>query len=151
MQLLLTIVALAYAVMSTLAQSVMIGAPAEWTSVKPGENITVRVDRPVRGALLVTIDQSTHLRMHSQGFQSSAEEVAVAIGFWPCGGTPCSNIDYLDEILGTVVYNGPYDPEYHPDTWLQYQNFTVTVPPSFQPGQQLSVNVAHFTLIGVCV
>ncbi|RPD62825.1 hypothetical protein L227DRAFT_573347 [Lentinus tigrinus ALCF2SS1-6] len=108
----------------------MIGAPAEWTSVQPGESITVRVDRP--------------------GFQSSAEEVAVAIGFWPCGSSPCSNVGYLDEVLGNVVYNGPYDPEYHTGqpTSAQYQNFTVTVPSAFQPGQQISLNVAHFTLIG---
>ncbi|KAI0695748.1 hypothetical protein C8T65DRAFT_664668 [Cerioporus squamosus] len=99
MQLLLTVASLALPFTSSLAQSIMIGAPAEWTSVKPGESITVRIDRPV---------------------------------------------------LGSVVYNGPYDPEFHSDqpTLPHYQNFTVVVPSGFEPPQQISVNVAHFTLIG---
>ena len=48
MKFLLTAICLAASAASALAQRISIGAPAEWTTVKPGESITVRVDRPVR-------------------------------------------------------------------------------------------------------
>ena len=41
------ILALATLAASALAQSVNIGAPADMTTVTPGNNITVQVNRPV--------------------------------------------------------------------------------------------------------
>ena len=44
----------------TMAQSIDIGAPLSGTSVLPGQNITVEVDRPVRAPDL-SISAATHL------------------------------------------------------------------------------------------
>lgn len=71
--------------------------------------------------------------------------MAVAIGFASCGSGGCYP---ADEIMGTVVYNGKFDPVYHETYLPPYQNFTVTVPASFKAGNA-QVNVAHATLIGV--
>ncbi|KAJ8454578.1 hypothetical protein ONZ51_g12949 [Trametes cubensis] len=35
-----------YLTLVALGQRIAIGAPAEWSTVKPGSNITVEVDRP---------------------------------------------------------------------------------------------------------
>ncbi|RDX50210.1 hypothetical protein OH76DRAFT_1482366 [Lentinus brumalis] len=126
MQLFLTLAWLAAFVSSVLAQRIAIGAPAEWTNVKPGQNITVRVDRP--------------------NTLSSSQEVAIAIGLWPCGSTACSNID-VQEVLGNVLYSGPYTPKLVSPGLPPFQNFIVTVPVHFQP-QEVSLSVAHFSLIG---
>ena len=37
---------------------IAIGAPAEWTNVQPGQNITVRVDRPVRNPPSISFNDS---------------------------------------------------------------------------------------------
>lgn len=73
--------------------------------------------------------------------------MAVAIGFASCGSGSCRP---ADEIMGTVVYNGKFDPVYHEAYLPPYQNFTVTVPSSFSAGNG-QVNVAHATLVGVSV
>lgn len=84
---------------------------------------------------------------HTQNTLSGSQEVAICIGLFPCGGTACSNID-VQEVLGNVLYNGPYKPELVEPGKPPYQNFTVTVPQHFE-SQELSLSVAHFALIGV--
>ncbi|KAM5538574.1 hypothetical protein V8D89_007603 [Ganoderma adspersum] len=105
-----------------------ITAPAEWSTVKPGSNVTIELDRPMT--------------------LGSSQEVAIAIGFWPCNG-PCNRTD-VTEVMGSLVYSGPYNPQL--DTaanWRPpYQNFTVTVLEHFTPSSEVSLNVAHFSLIG---
>ncbi|EJF56664.1 hypothetical protein DICSQDRAFT_157805 [Dichomitus squalens LYAD-421 SS1] len=118
---------LAFLVASAFAQRCQIAAPAEWSTVAPGSNITVEVDRPMT--------------------LSSSQEVAVVIGFWACNG-PCNETD-VTQIMGNVVYSGPYSPQLVDAGFKPpYQNFTVTVPSHFVPGREVSLNVAHFTLIG---
>ena len=145
--------ALAFLVASAFAQRCQITAPAEWSTVKPGSKVTVELDRPVRACIApspplapirtdndVTRDQMT---------LSSSQEVAIAIGFWPCNG-PCNRTD-VTEVMGSLVYSGPYNPQLNTTAnWRPpYQNFTVTVPEHFTPGSEVSLNVAHFSLIGV--
>ncbi|RPD62829.1 hypothetical protein L227DRAFT_562089 [Lentinus tigrinus ALCF2SS1-6] len=126
MQLFLTLTWLIAFIASALAQRIAVGAPAEWTNVQPGQNVTVRVDKP--------------------NSLSGSQDIAIAIGLWPCGSTACSNID-VQEVLGDVVYSGPYTPQLVSPGLPPFQNFTVTVPEHFQP-QQVSLSVAHFALIG---
>ena len=81
---------------------------------------------------------------------SSSSEVAIAIGFWPCGGGPCA-AQNVQEVLGNVVYKGAFDPQYdtnEPAGVPPHQNFTVTVPESFTTGQ-VSLGVVHMALVGV--
>ncbi|KAI0712656.1 hypothetical protein C8Q76DRAFT_735456 [Earliella scabrosa] len=127
MKFLFTVICLAASAASALAQRISIGAPAEWTTVKPGESITVRVDRPMT--------------------LSSSSEVAIAIGFWPCGGGPCA-AQNVQEVLGNVVYKGPYDPQLRELGRQPYENFTVQMPSHFRPPMEVSLGVAHFSLIG---
>ena len=68
-------------------------------------------------------------------------------------GNNCTNVD-VSEDFGTILFAGPYAPTHHqggsPQFIEYYENFTVTVPATFAPGQA-ALNVAHFNLIGVSV
>jgi hypothetical protein len=44
--------------------------------------------------------------------------------------------------MGTILYNGLFDPVYHETYLPPYQNFTVTVPLSFA-ADQAQIKVAH--------
>ncbi|KAI0712630.1 hypothetical protein C8Q76DRAFT_797464 [Earliella scabrosa] len=120
--------ALCALVASTFAQNVAIGAPADMTTITPGSDLTVRVDRP--------------------NSLTGSEEVVVVIGLWPCQGS-CADQN-VTEILGNVVYKGAFDPQYdtnEPAGVPPHQNFTVTVPESFTSGQ-VSLGVVHVALVG---
>ncbi|KAI0647687.1 hypothetical protein C8Q79DRAFT_524245 [Trametes meyenii] len=125
-----------YLVLAAFGQRIAIGAPAEWSTIRPGENITVEVDRPMT--------------------LTGSQEVAVAIGLWSCAGygeesanRTCADID-VTQVLGNVVYSGVYAPKLQQGQEAYkspYQNFTVTVPSTFTAGQ-VSLGVAHFSLVG---
>ncbi|KAN0077999.1 hypothetical protein V8E55_010056 [Tylopilus felleus] len=109
---------------ATFAQSVDIGLPTYNQTVNAGSNLIVQVQRP--------------------NFLSSSEEVAIVIGLRSCLNRPCIP---PSSYMGTILYNGPFDPQYH-EVYLQpYQNFTVQVPGSFTKGTAL-IGVAHVALIG---
>ncbi|KAJ6629323.1 hypothetical protein B0H10DRAFT_1776580 [Mycena sp. CBHHK59/15] len=112
---------------TAFAQRVAIGAPADGASVTAGSNITVEVDRP--------------------DTLSSSVEVAIVIGFNSCASRPCLP---PSETIGTLLYNGPYDPEFHTNVSFSkppHQNFTVTIPAS-APNGEAQLSVTHFSLIG---
>ncbi|RPD77396.1 hypothetical protein L226DRAFT_544056 [Lentinus tigrinus ALCF2SS1-7] len=125
----LTLAALAA---SALAQSVNIGSPADMSTVTAGNNITVQVNRP--------------------NTLTGSQEVAIAIGLFPCGGTdgqaPCAATNTTG-VLGNVLYTGPYDPQYADGapSLPPHQNFSIQVPSTFESGQ-VSLGVAHFALVG---
>ncbi|KAJ7723303.1 hypothetical protein DFH07DRAFT_759603 [Mycena maculata] len=110
-----------------LSQGIRIGAPLNGTTVKPGSQIIVEVDKPD------TLTGST--------------ELALVIGFLNCFSDPCPSP--MDRI-GDILYNGSYRPQFHTNTgiWkLPYQNFTVTVPESASCGDA-QLSVIHFSLVG---
>jgi len=127
-----SIFALAGFAVSAYAQSIVIAGPPEGFTVIAGQTFVVDIARP--------------------NTLSSSQEVSVAIGIVPCaqfvGGCAANNVT---DILGDVLYAGPYSPTHHPGTPPQdiefYQNFTLTVPANFLTGQA-TLNVAHFSLIG---
>jgi len=49
--------------------------------------------------------------------------------------------------MGRILYNGPFDPQYHEPYNPPYENFTVQIP-SNMVGTAL-IGVAHVTLVGV--
>lgn len=139
-----------------LGQRIAIGAPAEWATVKPGSNITVEVDRPVCPPLITLLIRIIPPDHFPQMTLTGSDEVAIAIGLWPCAGygdeanRTCAEMD-VTQVLGNVLYTGTYAPQLPPPPEYEkppYQNFTVTVPANFATGQA-SLGVAHFSLIGV--
>jgi hypothetical protein len=79
---------------------------------------------------------------------TGSTEVAVVIGFWHCGGAT-SICPAPSDVLGSILYNGPYDPEFHTGVAKPpHQNFTVTIPSTAQAGKA-QLSVAHFSLVGV--
>ncbi|KAJ5438447.1 uncharacterized protein N7458_009445 [Penicillium daleae] len=117
-------VSLALFVGAALAQSAQIGLPAAGQQLSKGSDVVVQVQRPD------TLTGST--------------EMAVAIGISSCATQACPQ---SDEFMGTILYSGPFKPEFHEGNLPPYQNFTVNVPPSFTAGNA-QINVAHATLIG---
>jgi hypothetical protein len=73
--------------------------------------------------------------------------MGIAIGLTSCASAPCRD---ADEVLGTILYNGPFKPVYHESSQPPYENFTVTVPSSATVGKS-QINVAHAALIGVSI
>lgn len=71
--------------------------------------------------------------------------MAVAIGITSCAANGCRP---SGDVLGTVLYNGLFDPVYHETSLPPYENFTVKVPTDLKKGKA-QINIAHATLIGV--
>lgn len=128
-----------------LAQRIAIGAPPEWSTISPGSNITVQVERPVR-INAARMFFAHPLVLSTQLTLTGSEEVSIAIGFWPCAGH-CADQD-MTQVLGEVAYAGHYTPLLISPGVPPFENFTVGVPDYFKAGE-VSLNVAHFSLIGV--
>ncbi|KAJ7457563.1 hypothetical protein B0H11DRAFT_2275169 [Mycena galericulata] len=112
---------------TAFAQTISIQAPFDGTSVQAGSSITVEVIQ------------------HSS--PTDLVQAALAIGV----GIP----NIAPAIGGDILYNGPFNPQLQntgiptgqgpPTAFLQ--NFTVTIPASI-PAGLMSLNVAHFDLVG---
>ncbi|KAJ4482014.1 hypothetical protein J3R30DRAFT_3699343 [Lentinula aciculospora] len=111
---------------TVLAQNVIVGLPTDESTVPAGSNLTVRIDRPD------TLSGST--------------EVALVMGISPCGSLPCPG---PSNILGTILYNGPFNPQFSiPSNSLPpHENFTVSIPEGFVKGRT-QFGVLHVSLIG---
>ncbi|KAJ6138145.1 hypothetical protein N7471_004631 [Penicillium samsonianum] len=107
-----------------IAQRATIGLPTENQKINSGKEVVIQVQRP--------------------NSLSPSKEMGVAIGLSSCASSPCRD---ADEVLGTILYNGPFKPEYHESGLPPYENFTVTVPASATLGKN-QINVAHAALIG---
>ncbi|KAH7889170.1 hypothetical protein F5I97DRAFT_1934137 [Phlebopus sp. FC_14] len=119
-----SIFSLALFAAATVAQNAAITYPSGRTPVSPGRSLTVQVSRP--------------------NTLTGSEEVAVVIGFQSCVGRPCvSPADYM----GQILYNGPFNPQYHDPENPPYENFTVNIPSNAAHGIAL-IGVSHVTLIG---
>ncbi|GAM33562.1 hypothetical protein TCE0_011r00542 [Talaromyces pinophilus] len=63
----------------------------------------------------------------------------------PCGsGATCSS---PEDSMGTVLYNGPLDPQFHETYLPPYQNFSLEIPEGAATDNGI-VTVAHFSLVG---
>ncbi|EKM52099.1 uncharacterized protein PHACADRAFT_165414 [Phanerochaete carnosa HHB-10118-sp] len=115
-----------------LAQNIVINIPAANSTVSPGQWVTVEVDKP--------------------GAQSPSTEVALVLSMAPCPSVGCTDPSYNpSNQLGQILYNGPYNPQYHPETGVgkpQYQNFSIEVPTSFTSGENIALIATHINLIG---
>lgn len=109
----------------TSAQNAVIGYPPDGHSVSPGDNLTVQIQRP--------------------NTLTSSEEVAVVIGLQTCAasGGVCASPEYM---MGQILYNGPFDPQYRDPTSAPYENFTVQIPSGMEKGLA-QIGVIHLTLI----
>ncbi|KAI0771119.1 hypothetical protein BD413DRAFT_476072 [Trametes elegans] len=130
MKILSVLAAFTYASLAA-AQNVAIKAPAPQTTLSPGQDFVVEIDK---GDTL-----------------TGSQEVSVAIGLLSClGQAPpgtCAGVDTSEEI-GTPLYAGRYAPQLRPGGSDLFQNFTVAVPADFPKGAA-ALSVAHFSLVGV--
>ncbi|KZV68470.1 hypothetical protein PENSPDRAFT_687238 [Peniophora sp. CONT] len=120
------IAVLASLIAAASAQNTAIGYPPDQTTVSPGQNMTVQVNRP--------------------NSLTGSQEVAVVIAVGHCYATPCDNT----ERLGTILYNGPFKPEYpttHTPQDTPQQNFSIQIPPGMATGQA-ALSVFHISLVG---
>ncbi|KAJ5710425.1 hypothetical protein N7488_004581 [Penicillium malachiteum] len=118
------IVALAAFAGVALAQSTNIGLPKAGTTVAAGSDLVVQIQRP---------DTLT-----------GSDEIVVAIGMTSCPSETCAS---AGAELGTLLYHGSFDPEFHDGSQPPYENFTITVPSTFAAGNA-QVNVAHLSTYG---
>jgi len=109
---------------AAFAQNAALGAPMFNQTVSPGSDLIVQVQRP--------------------NSLTGSEEVAVVIGLQSCPNRPCIP---PSDLLGDILYNGPFKPVYHEVYLPPYQNFTVQIPSTFSAGTAL-IGVAHVTLVG---
>ncbi|GFF52083.1 hypothetical protein IFM46972_09450 [Aspergillus udagawae] len=106
------------------AQNVGIGLPSAGENLTPGSSTVVQIQRP--------------------NSLTGSQEIAVAIGLSSCADSKC----YAPEdVMGTILYNGPFKPEYHESSQPPYQNFSVNIPESIGKGKA-QLNIAHVSLVG---
>ncbi|KAI0669154.1 hypothetical protein C8Q78DRAFT_198690 [Trametes maxima] len=125
MKLFLSVSAFA-ALVAVQAQNAVIRAPPAQSTLSPGQEFVVDIDR---GLALVF-----------------SQDVSVAIGLVNCEETLSGSCDDIDTThrIGTVLFAGPYAPQSHVGEISQ--NFTVTVPEDFPTGDA-ALAVAHFFLL----
>ena len=130
-------------VSAALAQNIDIAIPVEGTKVTAGSVITVQLERPVRATSqsCLFLLPPPPLNIDTQTPSTDIEEVSVVIGFSPCPA------GCINEGLGTILYNGTFDPESANSAGNAFQDFSVTVPSWFNGPAQL--RVAHYYLQGV--
>lgn len=120
-----SILSLGLVASTALAQSVSIGLPTAGAQLYTSTNATFQIQRP---------DSLT-----------GSEEIAVVIGINKCSsGATCIP---PEDSMGTVMYNGPFNPQFHETYLPPYQNFTLEIPESVATGNGI-VTVAHFSLVG---
>ena len=78
-----------------------------------------------------------------QNFQSSSQDVSVAIGLQSCATHRCFA---PNDTLGTLLTFGPYAPNLKVNPASQSYHVTI---PSATPKGLAQLGVAHFALIGV--
>ncbi|KAJ3504897.1 hypothetical protein NLJ89_g7698 [Agrocybe chaxingu] len=108
------------------AQASFIGHPPAGSSLLPGQTLTVQVVRPnsIQGSI----------------------EVGMVIGLLDCQFLPCPPPNAQ---VGTILFNGDFNPQLHEKPGMPYQNFTVTIPSAeFLPNNVAQLGVVRFHLIG---
>ncbi|EGN95797.1 hypothetical protein SERLA73DRAFT_142740 [Serpula lacrymans var. lacrymans S7.3] len=119
-----SIISLALFTGAALAQGILFGSPAEGASVAAGSDLIVQLEKP--------------------NSLSSSVEVAVVIGIESCSNQPCPA---PTDMMGQLLYNGPYNPVAHEPQLPHYQNISVTIPASLAKGTA-QLNILHVNLIG---
>ncbi|KAL2826703.1 hypothetical protein BDW59DRAFT_145056 [Aspergillus cavernicola] len=108
---------------TALAQNVYVDLPGG-PELIAGDEVTIQVQRP--------------------NFLSGSREIGIAIGIQSCPTEPCIP---SESSLGTELYNGSFNPEYHENAIPPYENFTVTIPEGTATGNAI-VGVAHASIVG---
>ena len=71
----------------------------------------------------------------------------------PCPSAGCDAPGFdATQRLGNVLYNGPYNPQFHPEAGVgkpPHQNFSVPIPTSYTAGQDVVLVATHLNLVGV--
>ncbi|EPQ52422.1 hypothetical protein GLOTRDRAFT_140188 [Gloeophyllum trabeum ATCC 11539] len=130
----LALVAAVLAIVPSIhCQSVAIGYPPAGTTVAPGSNFTVQVDKP--NSLTGSTDVSLIIALHACTTNAS-------------GALACTS---PAEEMGTILYSGPYAPQYTNASGTgekpPHQNFSVAVPATGFDGVAL-LSVGHVALVG---
>jgi len=111
-----------------VAQSVSIGSPLPGTTIFPGEQLTVKVDKP---------DSLT-----------GSTDVYLKISLAEIG---CENPTCVENPgNATILYHGPYDPvpDSSDSSKPPFQDFEVTIPTRFQQGDVSLLIVKHWVAVG---
>ncbi|KAF8956515.1 hypothetical protein BDZ97DRAFT_1851249 [Flammula alnicola] len=111
--------------LGVMAQRSFLKLPTEGTNVTPGGKLKVQLVRP--------------------NAMEGSIEVGMVIGFVPC--TTATTCPPPDGQIGSVLFNGHFNPQLHEIPAEPYQNFTVTIP-TFTPVGPAQVLTARFHLIG---
>jgi len=113
---------------AVFAQGVVVSHPTPGTEIFSGEQLTVEVDK--------------HATL------SSSKDVSVKISIAEIGCTDPVCVEFPGP--ATILFDGPYTPTMSiPGRLTLVQNYTVTVPSSFQQGDVALLIVKHNVLIGV--
>ncbi|KAJ3744484.1 hypothetical protein DFH05DRAFT_1557736 [Lentinula detonsa] len=120
----------ALATSAAVAQNAFISAPADMTEVSAGSTFNVTISQP--------------------DSNSSWKNVAIVIALLNCNEYSSGCLGPTEE-LGTVLYSGPYNPQFTTEPGTgglpPHENFTLIVPSDFEKGQS-QLGVALFDLIG---
>ncbi|OAX38184.1 hypothetical protein K503DRAFT_179190 [Rhizopogon vinicolor AM-OR11-026] len=119
-----TLVSTILMAVSVCAQGANINEPIPGSSIAAGSNFTVQIGLP---------DTLT-----------GSEEIAIVIGIQSCTSGNCLPVS---EDMGTILYEGPFNPQFGSGASDPYEDFSVQLPASFATGQA-QLGLAHFNLVG---
>lgn len=143
----------ALACVSTVtAQAAHIRYPREGTKVHKGRDITIQLVRPVCLSLalhlVVSSPKPSIVIFALQNSIMGSREVGLVLSFQYCQKpNPCPP---ATNQLGSVLFIGQFNPQFHEIPGQPYQNFTVTIPDFdfWKPGPA-QIIATRFHLIGV--
>ncbi|CAI7613009.1 unnamed protein product [Penicillium viridicatum] len=108
----------------SLAHNSIIGIPTAGQKLTKGSSVVIQLERP--------------------NSLTGSTEIDVVIGISTRASTACPP---AGEVMGTILYHGGFDPQYHEASQPPYQNFTVTVPTLITAGNG-QINIANVVLVG---
>jgi len=107
---------------------------------------SIEIANPSNGTTQ-TLGQSINLELDFPNQLTGVQHVSLIIALQACSAVPCSNLSATTDGLGTIMYSGNYTPTPHESYKPPYQNFTLTLPNSTEPGSSI-LSVAHLYLLG---
>jgi hypothetical protein len=139
------LVATTLMVVSVCAQGAFINLPAPGSDITAGANFTVQIGLPVSFQARILESILFNNPVHPQDNLTGSKEIAIVIAIQSC---PTGNCLPVSEDMGTILYAGPFNPQFGSGAFDPYEDFSVQVPASFATGQA-QLGLAHFNLVGV--
>ncbi|KAF9256809.1 hypothetical protein L218DRAFT_965961 [Marasmius fiardii PR-910] len=100
-----------------------------------------------RNNTYVRSDQDLLIEVNTIKYDPNTTQVGLVIGLANCDSEGPGCVPPSEGGIGTILYNGPFNPTFS-DEWLPaHQNYTVKIPDEFKKGRA-QISTTQFALVG---